>query len=261
MGRLNPTMVMETLTKQIRSLRIYVAVLTVIVIACLIALIPLIRGNRQTDAATAGHLTVDELTARRINIVEPDGRLALVISDHALQHPGAINGKDLPARDRPAGMIFFNEEGDECGGIVYDGTKKEASFTLSVDQYKNDQIMQLSYQQDSAAGLTRSYGLKLWDRNDRFTLQQQLDFYNALPPHDTTALRTGMDSLRKLGYLTVERLFLGHTADGQTGLFLRDNKGIPRLRICIGKENEPLIQTLDDQGRVVASLQGKGLSK
>jgi hypothetical protein len=252
---------MDTLTKQIRSLRIYVALLTVIVIACLIALILLIRGNRQTEALATRRINVDELTAHRINIVEPDGRLALVISDHARQHPGAMNGKDLPARDRPAGMIFFNDEGDECGGIVYDGTKKEASFTISVDQYKNDQIMQLQYQQDSGASLTRSYGLKLWDRNDRFTFQQHLDFYNALPPHDTIALRSGIDSLRKLGYLSVERLFLGHTADGQTGLFLRDNKGIPRLRICIGKENEPLIQTLDDQGRVVASLQGRGLSK
>jgi hypothetical protein len=248
---------MDTLKKQIRSLRIYVALLTVIVIACLIALILLIRGNRQTDAITAGHFRVDEITTRRINIVEPDGRLALVISDHALQHPGAMNGKDLPARDRPAGMIFFNEEGDECGGIVYDGTKKEASFTLSVDQYKNDQIMQLQYQQDSGASLVRSYGLKLWDRNDRFTLQQQLDFYNALPPHDTAALRTGMDSLRKLGYLTVERLFLGHTADGLTGLFLRDNKGIPRLRIYISKENLPVLETLDQQGKVIGHWDGK----
>ncbi len=252
---------MDMITKQIRSLRIYVAVLTVIIIACLITLILLVVGNRRNDELAAGRIKVDEITARRINIVEPDGRLALVISDHARQHPGAMNGKDLPARDRPAGMIFFNEEGDECGGLIYDGTKKEASFTISVDQYKNDQIMQLSYEQDSAASLARSYGLKLWDRSDQFTLQQRLDFFKALPPHDSVALRTSIDSLRKLGLLSVERLFLGHTADGQTGLFLRDDKGIPRLRICIGKENEPLIQTLDDRGRVVASLQGKGLSK
>jgi hypothetical protein len=248
---------MDTLTKQIRSLRTYVAVLTVIVIACLITLILLLRGPRQTDAIAVSHLHVDELTARRINIVEPDGRLALVISDHARQHPGRMDGKDFPARDRPAGMIFFNEEGDECGGLVYDGTKKEASFTISVDQYKNDQIMQLSYEQDSAASLSRSYGLKLWDRNDRFTFQKRLDFYNALPPHDTLALRTGMDSLRKLGYLAVERLFLGHTADGRMGLFLRDDKGVPRLRIYISKDNLPVLETLDQQGKIIGHWDGK----
>jgi len=42
-------------------------------------------------------------------------------------------------------------------------------------------------------------------------------------------------------------------AEQLRSLFLRDNKGIPRLRICIGKENQPLIQTLDDQGRVVGT--------
>ena len=240
---------MDTLTKQVRSLKIYTAVLTVITIGCLIALFLTARGTHQFT----------ELTARRINIVEPDGRLALVISDHVNQHPGAINGKDLPARDRPAGMIFFNEEGDECGGLVYDGTKKEASFTWSVDQYKNDQIMQLQYEQDSDRTLARSYGLKLWDRTDRFTLQQLMDYYySRSEPKDTAALRAGYDSLHQKGLLGVERLFLGHTKDGETGLFLRDNKGVPRLRICIGKENEPLIQTLDEKGNVVGSWNGKG---
>ena len=242
---------MDNLIKQVRVLRIYVVILTVLVLACLIALFVLARGSHNFT----------ELTARRINIVEPDGRLALVISDHANQHPGAMDGKDLATRDRPAGMIFFNEEGDECGGLVYDGTKKEAGFAWSVDQYKNDQIMQLQYQQDSGLRLTRSYGFKLWDRSDRFTLGQERDFFNALPKNDTAALTAGIDSLRKKGLLGVERLFLGRTRDGETGLFLRDDKGVPRLRICIGKQNEPLIQTLDEKGGVIATWDGKGLSK
>ena len=242
---------MDNLIRQVKVLRIYVIVLTVLVLACLIALIAGVRGSHDFT----------ELTARRINIVEPDGRLALVISDHANQHPGAINGKDLPARDRPAGMIFFNGEGDECGGLVYDGTKKEASFTWSVDQYKNDQIMQLQYEQDSGLRLARSYGFKLWDRSDRFTLGREMDYFKSLPKNDTAAVNAGIDSLRKKGLLGVERLFLGRTTDGKTGLFLRDDRGIPRLRICIGKENEPLIQTLDDRGGVIASWGGKSLSK
>jgi hypothetical protein len=253
---------MDTLTKQIRSLRIYVALLTVIVIACLIALILLIRGNRRNDELTAGRIKVDEITAHRINITEPDGRLALVISDHARQHPGAMNGKDLPARDRPAGLIYFNEEGDECGGFTWDGTKKENGMILTADQYKNDQIMALYYQQDSGLTPSRSYGFRLWDRSDSFTLARELNYFDSLQKlNDTTAYDKGIDALKKQGLIGVDRLFLGRTKDGLTGLFLRDNKGIPRLRICISKENEPLIQTLDDQGRVVASLQGNGLSK
>jgi hypothetical protein len=252
---------MDTLTKQIRSLRIYVALLTVIVIACLIALILLIRGPRQTEELTTRRINVDELTAHRINIVEPDGRLALVISDHARQHPGAMNGKELPARDRPAGLIYFNEEGDECGGFTWDGTKKENGMVLTADQYKNDQIMALYYQQDSGLTPARSYGFKLWDRSDTFTLARELDYIDSLQKlHDTAAYNKGINALQKQGLIGVDRLFLGRTRDGLTGLFLRDDRGIPRLRIFISKENQPLIQTLDDQGRVVGSLLGKSSS-
>ena len=235
---------MDTLTKQLRQLRIFVAVLTVIVLACIIAIVVIARGN--------GNKQFDELTARRINIVEPNGRLALVISDDANQHPGRFNGKDLKPRERGAGMIFFNTDGDECGGLVYDGTKKEAGMVFSVDQYKNDQIMQLQYQQDSGSSLSRSYGLKLWDRSDRFTFPDEMDYFDSLQNlHDTAALRRGTDTLIKQGLLGVERLFLGRTRDGNTGLFLRDDKGVPRLRICVSKDNKPLIQVLDDDGQVV----------
>ena len=236
---------MDPLIRQIRALRLYVAALSIVVAGCVISLVILSR--------TPHGAQFDELTAHRINIVEPDGRLALAISDHANQHPGAINGKDLPKRDRPAGIIFFNTEGDECGGLVYDGTKSSASMTYSIDQYKNDQIMQIQYEQDSADHLARSYGLKLWDRTDRFTLQNELDYFDSLQRlHDTAALNAGARSLRQRGLLGIERLFLGRTPDGTTGLFLRDDKGIPRLRIYISKQNEPVIEKLNEKGEVMA---------
>ena len=39
-------------------------------------------------------------------------------------------------------MIFLNEEQDEVGGLVYKGNKEDGmGLVLSVDQYKNDQVM------------------------------------------------------------------------------------------------------------------------
>jgi len=233
---------MEPLIRQIKILRVYVTVLTVMVIGCIIALILLTR-----PAGPAA-----ELTAQRINIVEPDGRLALVISDHARQHPGRMDGKDLPGRDRPAGLIFFNEEGDECGGYSYAGNKNENEMVLTADQYKNDQIMALWYTDDRGASPSRMYGFRLWDRKDSFTLSKGLTYFDSLQRlHDTSAYRAGVDSLRKKGLYPVDRLFLGRTGDGSTGLFLRDDKGVPRLRIYVSKKNEPVIETLNEKGEVV----------
>jgi hypothetical protein len=42
----------------------------------------------------------DEITVERINIVEPDGKLKMVISNEKRQHPGMVDGKPFDARKR-----------------------------------------------------------------------------------------------------------------------------------------------------------------
>ena len=197
----------------------------------------------------------DEITAGRINIVERDGKLRMVISNQKNQPPGSYDGKDLPKRDRPAGMIFFNDDGDECGGLVYDGSKKGASMTYSIDQYKNDQIMQLQYAQDKENnGVNRSYGLKLWDRDDRFPTGKLIDYVDSLKKlEDTSAYNAGIKKIRTEGWLGHERLFVGKDIDGEVGLFLRDDKGTPRLKIYINKQNQPVIAMLDDSGKPIVT--------
>src|SRR6201999_2785084 len=96
-------------------------------------------------------------------------------------------------------LIYFNEEGDECGGYVWYGTKKENGMSLTADQYKNDQIMALDYTQDSGAVPSRTYGFKLWDRNDSFNLPQMMAYYDSLQGlKDTVERRKGLDILRKI---------------------------------------------------------------
>jgi hypothetical protein len=236
---------MEELAKQVKILKLYAIVLTIIVFAGIIVIIKMMHSD--------GHL--DEITAGRINIVRQDGKLRMVISNHENQHPGSFNGKDLPKRDRPAGIIFFNGDGDECGGLVYDGSKKEASMTYSIDQYKNDQIMQLQYAQDKQSkGIYRSYGPKLWDRDDRFPTDRLIDYVDSLKSlKDTGAYNSGIKKIRKEGWLGKARMFVGKDTDGEVGLFLRDDNGTPRLKIYINKQNQPVIATLDDNGKLIVT--------
>jgi hypothetical protein len=237
---------MENLVRQVKILKIYVGVLSLIIVVFIILGFRMINNE--------GHFK--EITAERVNIVEKDGKLRMVISNKERQHPGAFNGKTLPKRDRPAGMIFFNDDGDECGGLVYNGDKKSAGMVYSIDQYKNDQIMQLQYAQESNNGtLTgRSYGLKLWDRDDRYPTSMLIDYTDSLEKlHDTAAYNAGIRKIRAAGWLSRERLFVGKDLDGEVGLFLRDDKGTPRLKICINKQNQPVIEKLDDNGQVITS--------
>ena len=51
------------------------------------------------------------MTAQRIDIVQPDGTLRMVISNHS-KLPGIIVKGKEQAFDRPqAGMLFYNDKG------------------------------------------------------------------------------------------------------------------------------------------------------
>ncbi|MDO6596001.1 hypothetical protein Q4512_03685 [Oceanihabitans sp. 2_MG-2023] len=70
----------------------------------------------------------------------------MVLSNENRQHLGRMNGKN--GRKRTSfRYFFFNNEGDECGGLVFKTKEKdgkiifEMSFTM--DNYKDDQAVQI----------------------------------------------------------------------------------------------------------------------
>src|SRR5215469_6845215 len=77
-----------------------------------------------TGAASPGTQVLGQIRVQRIDIVEPDGTLRMVISNKA-RLPGVIvKGREQPPEDRPqAGMLFYNDEGSENGGLIFGGHK------------------------------------------------------------------------------------------------------------------------------------------
>ena len=85
-------------------------------------------SSQQEDARKI----LDEITVKKINIVEPNGTLRAVLSSSAGFNFGqrAENG---PVRI--AGLMFYNEEGQETGGLVYRGQRhsRRSGVRLCVD--------------------------------------------------------------------------------------------------------------------------------
>src|SRR5229473_5084360 len=84
-----------------------------------------------------------EISVERINVVDADGTLRLVIANKDRMHPGVMDGKVID-RPRPvAGLIFFNDQGDEVGGLTYTGQEqggeRRADAGIMFDQLKQDQ--------------------------------------------------------------------------------------------------------------------------
>src|SRR6185436_19028256 len=83
----------------------------------------------------------DEIDVGRINVREPDGKLRLVISNKAKSTGPIAHGKPFGyAGGTRGGLIFFNDEETENGGLIFSGAKTpdgkaEAVGHLSFDQY------------------------------------------------------------------------------------------------------------------------------
>ena len=123
----------------------------------------------------SGNQKFSEIDVERINIVEKDGTVKMVITnvDRFPNGTSKINNRPTNAdRKKRSGMLFFNEEGIECGGFIYDGRKTEnghsAGLSLTYDQYDGDQVMQL-LTQDVGKGDKRfvSSTLAFNDRPDK----------------------------------------------------------------------------------------------
>ena len=72
-----------------------------------------------------------ELDAERINIVGSNGKPVLVLSNGNRIPGPSLNGKTYPAsladgRNALSDMIFFNEQGDEVGGLIWNDRQLSA---------------------------------------------------------------------------------------------------------------------------------------
>ena len=206
-----------------RILAVYSAVLTTAVAAFVFG------------SGTHGQTQVqqfDQIDVQRINVREPDGTLRMVISNHA-HLPGVITrSKEVPQTNRPyAGMLFYNDEGTENGGLVFggrrnaDGAVVDAGVALSFDRYGgNSQFVQLAGVQDSKNHIV---GLTLSDTDAKTTRR---------------------------------RVFIGHDRTGVASLSLMDGNGRKRIVLQVPPEGVPSIALLDTDGRIVSQL-GPGSPK
>lgn len=230
----------EKLKKELSILKVYSGILTVALLGIVYYLVT------QSKATTVGEITVE-----RINIVESNGDLKLVISNSERQHSGIINGKPLPERERQPGLIFFNSAGDECGGLVYDGNDKEAGLVLSVDQYRDDQIMQMRYVENTEMDV-RTYGMQFWDypKEDGY-VERDKAFSELQKIEDDDKKTEAYLKMKHEGLLPENRMFVGKQFNEDVGLFINDSEGKPRIKVYIDSENNPKIELLDEEGNVI----------
>jgi hypothetical protein len=188
----------------------------------------------------------DQITVHKLNVVEPDGTLRMVISDQA-EFPGIIvkNKQVYEHKDRStAGMLFFNEEGTENGGLIFGGKKAPDGTVssyghLSFDRYLQDQVFT---EDASEEGAQKEAGISIVDRPD-WPITDVL----SLPQSDWKAFAASHSSPH-------QRIRLGRNADQSASLVLKDTDGRPRMVLQVAADGTPTLQLLNGEGKVVSQL-------
>jgi hypothetical protein len=164
----------------------------------------------------------DKVRVHRIDVVEPDGTLRMVISNKSELPPVIIKGKEHPEMGEPrpqAGMLFYNDEGTENGGLIFGGKKNEkgevvdSGGSLSFDKYGAGQIIQL-------AGID--------DKDHKFA-----------------GLAVGQGG---------QRIWIGHGDSGAASVSLSDANGKNRIVMQVGSDGTPSLVFFDAQGHAVQVL-------
>ena len=239
---------LQNMRSEIRLLKGYVLVLTsLFVVLCFGGFAP--KVNKQ-------HF--DEIDVERLNIVQADGKYCFVLTNGD-RAPGAIiGGKELRRSNsnNAASIIFYNEEGDESGGLITAGRMKEdgtyyGSSRLVFDRFRRDETLAFQYYEDPLGSYS---GISLHDTPEMFA-SDWLEGNDAIREMtDGPAKTDALQKFRASAGFGAQRLFVGKNKNKAVVVNLSDNKGNTRLRMLVDSLGTPRLDFLNEKGQVTYSL-------
>lgn len=175
----------------------------------------------------AGVVKFESIEAQQVKIVEPDGTLRMIISN-SKKLPGVIvHGKEVEKVDRPqAGMLFFNDEGSESGGLIFGGSKNSKGEVVN-------------------SGGSLSF--------DRYGAKQEVNLIGVNDKDNKFAGLSISDS-RPGDLKTPNRIWVGRNQDGSSEISLMDSSGKKRIEFKVLSNGQSSINFLDTAGKIINSL-------
>jgi len=231
-----------------RFLAAYSGILT------LLFVVAMLSGFARVPAAQS----FDEITVHRINVVEPDGTIRLVLTNTASAPGIYIKNKEYPHPNgrKGAGLLFFDEEGTEDGGLAYGIEKDKTGHVvgseghLSFDQYQQDQIFTIDAGRD---GDKKFSLLRMDDRGD-YPITEALDAITRIRKLPADQQSAELQKFFAAHPGDHPRVILGRARDGSSLLQLKDPEGHDRLVLRVAADGSPHLQFLDAAGKVLSEF-------
>jgi hypothetical protein len=257
------------LEKRIKLLTVYAIVSSVIIIVLiLVSIKPFYYSNGFNHAnmsLSSDSLHLSYLTAERIDIIEPDGQLAIALSNSKTSAKLRFNGQIIHGasnRDIP-NIIFFDGKGDEVGGLAFanfkeDNSPFQAIRHLAFDGFRQDEVITLSHFVQN--GKSRK-GVYIYDRPD-VTIMDAFKETGINPKDAPDILRQKLDQFKNKNperhnklWGNPRRIAVQTNEENEAELLLGDADGNIRLRFVVKPDGNAVIEFLDVEGNVVKSLE------
>lgn len=194
---------MQTISKQLKILLSALILSNIVFMVCIVCLY---FDNRQI------------FNAKRININDSSGNNRVVIAntDHTPQP--IVAGKTYKRAYAPAGLIFYDKNGDERGGLAITDNEETNLNALSFD-YQNADAIGILAQDNKHDNYFRA-GLLINDKN-----------LSGKPGHN----------INRINLLT---------ENGNAALIMKDNNEIPRIILKVDSLGNPSIEMFDKNGKL-----------
>jgi len=196
----------------------------------------------------------------RLKIIDSCGNTLMVLANGTRLPGAAFSRREYPqsfvGRGRCAGILFYNEEGDEVGGLLFEGRRQDslgrAFGHFSFDQWKQSQVVAMQYQDN---GSTRSAGVRIWDRPTNAPLEDQFALAQQWLTMPSGPARDSVDRERLRARKRVEgkqRVFIG-SQDRVAKVELCDAEGRLRARLFVDSLGTSRLEFLDGNGKVTST--------
>ena len=195
---------------------------------------------------------IPHLIVERLDVVEPDGTLRTVIYSKARDPQIVVRGQTYPHPSRTqSGMLFYNDEGSEVGGLVFAGSSDAegnsgSGGSLTFDAYEQDQIVRVIGYRENGDGVS---GIDVADRPNE---PMAFDRMEAFAKAETDVER--MQIAEEANFSGTDRAFFGRAWNEDSTVVLRDGEGRKRLVMRVGAAGDAEIQFLDEEGEVTRTI-------
>ncbi|MFB5946452.1 hypothetical protein [Albibacterium profundi] len=167
----------------------------------------------------------EEITVKRINIVDENGVNRMVLSNQERMEPPIIAGKKYKRVLSPAGIIFYNEKGDEAGGIALSKNPETSIYALALDYDNADAIGILTQQNNDDS--YRS-GLIINDKDISGKVGSNINRINLM------------------------------SDNGNSSLVINGPDEKPRIIISVDSIGNPLFKIMNKEGEIIKEINTNG---